>query len=146
MTCITFITSPWIKVCAINTVMVALIQSLLQSRWEAAIKLNKFRIYSSDFYLSLRLVKALRLPATPALLCSDRCADSRPPHDVTIFEFWPFFFLWPLFLLLLLLDPLKLYICREKQCRWRVILNKIHYDKQNYIKWKVSNQSNKTEM
>ena len=41
------------------------------------------------FYLSLWLVKALRLPATPALLCSDRrCANSRPPHDVTIFEFW----------------------------------------------------------
>ena len=39
-------------------------------------------------YLSLRLVKALRLSATPAPLCSDsRCADNRPPHDVTNFEF-----------------------------------------------------------
>ena len=40
------------------------------------------------FYLSLRLVKVLRLPATPALLCSARrCANSRPPHNVTNLKF-----------------------------------------------------------
>ena len=44
--------------------------------------------FSSALYLSLWLIKALRLPATPALLCSNRrCADSEPPHDVTNFEF-----------------------------------------------------------
>ena len=50
--------------------------------------INICRICTSALYLSLWLVKALRLPATPALLCSDiRCADSRPPHDVTNFKF-----------------------------------------------------------
>ena len=39
-------------------------------------------------HLSLWLIKALLLSATPTLLCSDRrCVDSRPPHDVTDFEF-----------------------------------------------------------
>ena len=39
-------------------------------------------------YLSLRLVKAFRLSATPVLLCSDRrCTVSQPPHDVTYFKF-----------------------------------------------------------
>ena len=43
---------------------------------------------TSALYLSLWLVKALQLPATPALLCSDsRCADSQPPHNVINFEF-----------------------------------------------------------
>ena len=58
---------------------------------------NKCRIFTRAFYLSLWLVKALRLPATPALLCSDRgCADSRPPHDVTNFEIdlCSFFYWW----------------------------------------------------
>ena len=49
---------------------------------------SKCRIFTSALYLSLWLVKTLRLPATLALLCSDkRCADSRPPYDVTNFEF-----------------------------------------------------------
>ena len=44
--------------------------------------------YKHSYILSLRLIKALRLSVTPALLCSDgRCIDSRPPHDVTNFEF-----------------------------------------------------------
>ena len=39
-------------------------------------------------YLSLWLVKALRLSATPALWRSDRrCADNRPPHDVANFKY-----------------------------------------------------------
>ena len=39
-------------------------------------------------YLSLRLVKALRLSETSTLLCNDRrCANSWPSHDVTNFEF-----------------------------------------------------------
>ena len=39
-------------------------------------------------YLSLWLVKALRLSATPALLSGDRrCSDSRLSHNVTNFEF-----------------------------------------------------------
>ena len=49
---------------------------------------NKCRIFTSALYLSLWLVKALRLPATPALSCSDsRCVDSWPAHDFTNFEF-----------------------------------------------------------
>ena len=37
-------------------------------------------------YLSLWLVKVLRLPNTPALLCSNRrCADSWSSHDVAAF-------------------------------------------------------------
>ena len=44
--------------------------------------------FTCTLYLSLRLVKALRLSASPALLCSDRrCVDSQPLHDVTNFEF-----------------------------------------------------------
>ena len=44
--------------------------------------------FSSALYLSLWLVKALRPPTTPVLLCSDRrCADGRPPHGDTNFEF-----------------------------------------------------------
>ena len=44
--------------------------------------------FTSALYINLWLVKALRLPATPALLCSDRrCADNRPTHDVTNFKF-----------------------------------------------------------
>ena len=63
------------------------------ARQTSDLKINKINKINSEFvlalfYLSLWLVKALRLPATPALLCSDRrCANSRPPHDVTIFEF-----------------------------------------------------------
>ena len=39
-------------------------------------------------YLSQWLVKALRLPATPALLCGDgRYSDSWPTQDVTNIEF-----------------------------------------------------------
>ena len=44
--------------------------------------------YYCAFYLSLWLVKALPILATPAMLCSDRrSADCWHPHDVTNFEF-----------------------------------------------------------
>ena len=44
--------------------------------------------YKCSLFLSLCLVKALRLHATSALLCSDRrCADIRPSHDIINFIF-----------------------------------------------------------
>ena len=54
------------------------------------------KFLQAPLYLSLRLVKALRLSATPALLCSDRkCTDSRLLHDITNIVLCSFFLFNP---------------------------------------------------